>query len=29
MNYIQSMQAAINYMEENILEDISYEDVAR
>lgn len=29
MNYIQNMQAAINYMEENILEDISYEDVAR
>lgn len=29
MNYIQSIQEAINYMEENILEDISYEDVAR
>lgn len=29
MNYIQSMQTAINYMEEHILEDINYEDVAR
>ncbi len=29
MNYIQSMQTAINYMEEYILEDINYENVAR
>lgn len=29
MNYIQSMQTAINYIEEHILEDINYEDVAR
>lgn len=29
MNYIQSMQTAINFMEDNILEDINYEDVAK
>lgn len=29
MDCIQSIQRAINYMEENILEDINYEDVAR
>ena len=28
MDCIQSIQKAINYMEENILEDINYEDVA-
>ncbi|QSX05007.1 AraC family transcriptional regulator [Sedimentibacter sp. zth1] len=29
MNYIQSMQKAIEYMEEHILNDINYEDVAK
>ena len=29
MNYIQNLQRAINYMEEHILEPITYEDVAK
>ncbi|EOR28009.1 transcription activator, AraC family protein [Clostridium sartagoforme AAU1] len=29
MDYIQSIQKSIDYMESNILEDINYEDVAR
>ena len=29
MDCIQSIQKAIEYMEENILENINYEDVAR
>ena len=29
MEYIQSIQKAIDYMEDNLLENINYEDVAK
>ena len=29
MEYIQSVQKAIDYMEDNLLENINYEDVAK